>query len=602
MRVHKLAISGFRGLKAAELCFGSHCVLVGPNGCGKSSVVDALALVLGRARIVRALTEHDFFGSKPAPADRIRIVASLVGFADDDPDHAPDWFRAGRAVPKWADDAGVVHASRGAGRKLCAEIGFAARFDHEELAVETIRYFHDGGDDLDPFDEARPIEQVPTRLLNELGFFVLPARRGWEGTVSFASEFFRKTVSNTAGLPAGEILAQRDLVRDPPQPIETSPQLSELVTSMNAQLARLLIEKPEFKLRLTSGDSEGILQALLPHYSTAGLTLPVSRHGTGLLSLQTFLLLLEVGRVRRKKGLSFMLALEEPELHLAPGLQGRLVADAISIADQTVCTTHAPGVALMYPATSTMVMAVSSGTLSAAPVLAAPLDNTATNDERKLYYQGRSRLVSALMHPYILVPEGRFDWEWLERLASCAEPLQKATPFSTVFGIAPTENGGVKRMTEIARRLRPLVLSLTDGDAVGDGYADEIAGTAGLVEAVVQWPSGWTIEDAVGWVVQAGEKETLSALSVALDGAWTFATVADLVRVLKEKNDTKSGSRGLKEDLIAHDAVVATLSRASLARAALLLDALTSVALGLTHQNYVLEQVGPPRRARLVAS
>jgi Fe-S cluster assembly iron-binding protein IscA len=45
---------------------------------------------------------------------------------------------------------------------------------------------------------------------------MLPARRGWEGAVSFASDLFRKTVSNVAGVPAKEILAQRDLVRDPP--------------------------------------------------------------------------------------------------------------------------------------------------------------------------------------------------------------------------------------------------------------------------------------------------------------------------------------------------------------------------------------------------
>lgn len=602
MRLGKLRISGFRGVKKADVLLREHCVFVGPNGCGKSTLIDAMALVLGRHRIVRQLTEHDFHGSKPAPTDRIKIVVTLLGFADDDPDRSPDWFRAGRAVPKWMDDAGTVQASQAPGRKLCAEIGFAARFDHDELVVETMRYFHDGGADIDPFDDSRPIEQVPARLVNDLGFFVLPARRGWEGTASFASDLFRKTVSNAAGLPAKEILTQRDLVRDPPKPIESSAELAALVGSMNDQLARLLIDKPEFKLRLTSGDSEGVLQALLPHYASAGVTLPVSRHGSGLLSLQTLLLLLEVGRARRKKGLPFILALEEPELHLAPGLQGRLVADAISISDQTICTTHAPSVALMYPATSTLVLAVSGGSLSAAPVLEKPLDATASNDERKLHYQGRSRFLSALMHPFILVPEGRFDWEWLERLAACAEPEQKATPFSTVFGIAPTENGGVKRMSEIAKRLRPLVVPLVDGDGAGDGYAKDIAATSGLAEAVVQWPTGWTIEDVVGWIVDAGGKDGVGAISTALDGAWAFNTAADLALILKAKNDTKAGTKGLKEDMIAHDAIIASLSVASRARAALVLDALTSIALGVAHPNYTVESVGPPLRARFVPS
>lgn len=70
----------------------------------------------------------------------------------------------------------------------------------------------------------------------------------------------------------------------------------------------------------------------MPHYAPEGcVVLPASRHGTGILSLQTFVLLLEVGRERRKQGLPFILALEEPELHVPPGLQRKLVAQAVAI-------------------------------------------------------------------------------------------------------------------------------------------------------------------------------------------------------------------------------------------------------------------------------
>lgn len=58
----KLTLSGFRGVKSAEIPIREHCVFVGPNGGGKSTVIDAFALVLGRPRIVTPLTEHDFHG------------------------------------------------------------------------------------------------------------------------------------------------------------------------------------------------------------------------------------------------------------------------------------------------------------------------------------------------------------------------------------------------------------------------------------------------------------------------------------------------------------------------------------------------------------
>lgn len=78
-------------------------VLVGPNNCGKTTITEALALVLGRDRLIRGLTEDDFYGSTPAAADRVAIVATFTGFTPNDADHHHDWFRHGRAVPKWED-------------------------------------------------------------------------------------------------------------------------------------------------------------------------------------------------------------------------------------------------------------------------------------------------------------------------------------------------------------------------------------------------------------------------------------------------------------------------------------------------------------------
>ena len=49
-----------------------------PDGSGKSTIIDALSLVFGRTRLVRELTEHDFYGSCPEATSRIRIVATLA--------------------------------------------------------------------------------------------------------------------------------------------------------------------------------------------------------------------------------------------------------------------------------------------------------------------------------------------------------------------------------------------------------------------------------------------------------------------------------------------------------------------------------------------
>lgn len=65
MHIAKLEIENFRGIRQGEVRFSPHTVLVGPNNCGKTTVIEALALIFGRDRMIRRLTEHDFHGSNP---------------------------------------------------------------------------------------------------------------------------------------------------------------------------------------------------------------------------------------------------------------------------------------------------------------------------------------------------------------------------------------------------------------------------------------------------------------------------------------------------------------------------------------------------------
>lgn len=584
MNIVRLRIAGFRGIRTADLRFSRQSVLIGPNGCGKSTVVDALSLVLGRTKMVRTLTEHDFTGSNPEVPARIVIVATVSGFPSDLPEDNDEWFQHGRGVPKWMDATGAEFAEPAAGRQLVVNLGFAARFDLETLEVTTLRYFHDDDDTVDPFADDGGVIVVPSRLLNELGFFVLPARRDWEAIASFNSDLFRRTVSNLAGIPADEILAQRDALRNPGRKIEEAPKLKELVDGLNGRLARLAPAAPKFGLRVTAGDSEAVFQALFPHYaSVGGPMLPAARQGAGLVSLQSLLLLLEIGRVRMAKGYSFILALEEPELHLAPGIHGRLVAEAVANSSQTFCTTHSPEVARVFAAAAVLVATNEGGVFAARPLLAQPLGPKASSNERKLYLLNRARVVDALMHPQVLVPEGRIDAEWLARLASLADPyVAKTTPFSAVFGVVPTENAAVAFTVARLAPLRSRIASLVDGDGAGDGYVQELLALNPSVGLVIQLPPQWTIEDAVHWMLEPGGADVLGALQAALP-EWKFASLGALLALLKQPN--ARGQTGLKEDVLAHEIIAGVIEETAPCRARLVefCEALVCAANGSAH-------------------
>jgi putative ATP-dependent endonuclease of OLD family len=114
MRIARLDIRQFRGVRAGTLRLGNHTVLVGPNNIGKTTIIEALALLFGRDRLVRTLTEHDFFGSTPTEESRIIIFATLSDFEADDPNLHREWFNIDRGgVEKWLDPAtGQLHDQR----------------------------------------------------------------------------------------------------------------------------------------------------------------------------------------------------------------------------------------------------------------------------------------------------------------------------------------------------------------------------------------------------------------------------------------------------------------------------------------------------------
>ncbi|MFC3118313.1 AAA family ATPase [Jhaorihella thermophila] len=62
LTVRRLEIENFRGVRKGVVEFEGHTLLVGGNNAGKSTICDALELVLGPERSYRRpiVNEHDF--------------------------------------------------------------------------------------------------------------------------------------------------------------------------------------------------------------------------------------------------------------------------------------------------------------------------------------------------------------------------------------------------------------------------------------------------------------------------------------------------------------------------------------------------------------
>ena len=550
MRIAALKIENFRGVRVGFIRFGKHPVLVGDNNTGKTTLVEALALVLGRDRLVRELTEHDFYGSSPQPKDRIKLVATITDFQDDDPEQSSQWFREGRAVSKWLDEAtGSVYPRRdNQAWKLCCQIAVQARFDHESLVVETLRYFHDHDDPVDPFAEDAPAV-VPGKLIQELSFYLVRASRTWDKVFSWGNELFKRTVLAAAAQPSAALLAERDRLRAPDQPIDADPGIAPLIQNINRELALSIPNAPQVQLRLTGTDSRSVMEAVSAHFGTAdGLSVPAARQGSGLVSMQGLLLLLELGRARAAGGGEFLMALEEPEVHLPPSAQQRLVQRVQALSTQTFVTTHSPLVASMAEPTSVLILKKRDGILSAEPFLEAPLPAAAQNWQRKFFQHSRVDVISALMQPSLLIPEGRADFQLLRSLL---RPLMMTSgwgdtmnrPFGIEVGVVPTEDAKVVETYQLMARLHDKASCLVDGDGDGMRYVAGLRALATPPPAIIRWHDGAMVEDAVGWILSADEVAAVAKLNELSQAA--PANVEDVVVYLKQK----------KMDIIAYELV-----------------------------------------------
>lgn len=554
MWIADLKIENFRGIKSGKIHFSNHSIIIGPNNSGKTTIIEALALLFGRDKMIRTLTEHDFYGSDPKPKDRINLLATIVGFPSQKPEDN-DWFGEGRAVPKWYDSKTnqLLPTPNNDAKLLACQIAFSARFDKTTLEVETLRYFYDGdGEFEDVFmdDSCIPLSR---RFTSELGFFLVPANRSWDKIISFGSELFRRLIASGGGQPADSVLAARDDLRNPSNPLEADPNLSKLVEDINSEFKEFFLSAPQLKFRITHTDSDGVLESVIPHFTHGDIPqiIPSRRHGNGLISLQWLLLLLQFGKIRASSSENFIMAIEEPELHIPPHTQQKLVHRLQAVSNQAISTTHSPTVASITDPTDILVIHNFNGNLVCKKLLEKPLDNSASNAIRNLFQISRSHTISALMHEMVLIPEGRIDFE-LIRLLTKAVDLRKGwinngnNDFGITIGLVPTHNSAVVETYKLFSGLHSKVCCIVDGDKAGQDYIKTLLPISSSNTKILTWPKDWSIEDVIGWILSAGEAEVLSILSTSFR---PFSDISELISLLK--TDTKTN--GYKGDYLAYE-------------------------------------------------
>jgi putative ATP-dependent endonuclease of OLD family len=415
MRVRRLTIENFRGSLTGTVTFGGgHTLLVGGNNVGKSTVCEALDLVLGPERLARRpiIDEHDFFCGKyvdgAGKATEIRITAVLTDLSEE----ARNRFY--RHLRVWDEASGDFvdadePADNAAASVLALPVTFIGRYDKEEDDFIGNTFFDHPVEEIDEDEEVeavlgagrKPFTRDHKRMC---GFIFLRAHRTGSRALSLQRGSLLDTILRIgAGGPAemwedtlarlrqfepsiGDI-AQLKGVRD-----ELETRMSRFVKLGDGDKATSF-----FASDLTRQHLREVVSLFIATQPDAHL-LPFQRLGTGSLNLLVFALLTFIAELKGKQSAIF--AMEEPEIALAPHTQRRVTRFALTEMGQVIATSHSPYVIEQFEPDKIVILERDAGgTLTGRPALKPGL-------APKSYRRQRKQFAEALLANAVLVLEG----------------------------------------------------------------------------------------------------------------------------------------------------------------------------------------------------
>lgn len=507
MRICSVEVRNFRGIEFGSIVLPQHAVLMGANNAGKSTIVEALALLFARERMVDALSDWDFFGGRPNPASRFYVIATLVDFPGNSMESSPDWFIGeGRARPCWwHEGTSKLHLDVDPPPEtlLATQVAIAGRYDEETCSFEVQRYFYYG--ESDPFTEN--CAAISQGLLKQVGFFLLASNREWDRLLSFSSSSLMKVLRENEAIPGKVIEALKEQLRNCVERVEEAQPLASIVEAAERELRSFSLIHGDSRIayRPTALDTLSVLRSLNAHIvQSSGTLLPVARHGAGLVALQAFLLLLAFAERRLKDGRNFVLAAEEPELHLHPSLHQRLVNRVRGSSTQSIVTTQSPHVAASYQPTDVVFVRNEGGQLSGTPLRSEPIVSIPMNSVRNLYRRFRHAYYEALMGGVLLIPEGITDYEWLllfQRLAQSTPDVSSRFEIAPI-SVVPTSDAAVAETFQELARFRSDAIPILDGDADGAGYAQRLRKGHPSPCRILRLGPGAAMECLAAWILE----------------------------------------------------------------------------------------------------
>lgn len=582
MRVSRLSIEHFRGIKKAELHFAGHTLLIGGNNVGKSTICEALDLVLGPDRLNRnpPVEEFDFYNAIYLTEDGesiipIRIEAVLTDLTTDVKNlcaaNLEFWHRVERRIL----GEGEIGVADDPSVELCLRLITIAKYDVDDDQFVARTVYGRGEEDLE--GEPKPI---PNRVKRSIGFLYLRALRTGSRALSLERGTLLDNILRMKEARKGmwESIRSRLATLDPPIDADAT-ELAPVLEEIEARLGEYISHGGGGRsTRLfVSQLTREHLRKTIAFFLTMGeneCPIPFQQAGTGTLNTLVLALLTFIADLKKD---NVIFAMEEPEIALPPYTQRRITNYLIDETTQCFITSHSPYVIECFePDGIVKLNRDNQGGLTGIAV------KLPTGMKEKTYrHNFRRALAEAMLSRGVIVGEGISEQD---ALLTAAEKMESNKPnlypldVAGVCVINAEGDGNLEKMGAFFKEIGIPAFAFFDRKKRTDA---EVAALAGVYDIATE-------------IAQKGA-ETLMAEETPIDRQWQYL---EALRAEDEENKFKIPATRPEDDTLRKLTVATLKSLKGEGGAARLLDTCTLDELPVTITTFldeIYERYPPPK-------
>lgn len=476
MIVKQLEIENFRGIVAGRVVFQQHTLLVGGNNIGKSTVCEALELVLGPERLFRrpVVDEHDFsrgvYLNQQSESVEIRIRAVLTDL------NAEQLRRFFQHVRRWDidklefidEEPGGLDFADDEATAWALPVVFIGRYDSDEDDFVGETFFDHPIPESDELDEEQQTSLGQgraqfTRAHKRLcGFVFLRALRTGSRALSLQRGSLLDTILRLGGEGAAEMWRDAlSALQDLNPAIGEIQQLKSIRENIRIRLGKFVTLAPGeeaaafFASDLTREHLREVVR-LFVATQPSNHSVPFAKQGTGSINLLVFALLTIIADLKEDQSVIFVM--EEPEIALPPHTQRRVTKYVVQQMGQSIVTSHSPYVIEQFDPKDVVILSRDGDKFSGAPI-----DTIAVKP--KIYRTQRRQFAEAILSRGVFVLEGQTEMVAVHAVSSALEQFREGYSHIDLAGISLFNAGSdreVPRYAPVFKALGKRVYGMRD--------------------------------------------------------------------------------------------------------------------------------------------